>query len=237
VAGKTTIGIALYQNDSDNNINFTTILPNASFPQGLPGFDVYTPANAPTIIGLNTAGVPVPGAIVSFLAALPRPIGPILLPRTASTYLNLGPLRQRGVELSLDHRVNNSWTVSANYSFQDTPEPLTPDQGQLAYLKEEVSLPAKHRFNAAVSWNEKRFLGTVSANYVDKSLWTDVLTSPFHGFTDAYTMVNASFGVKWQEGKVVTTLKGTNLLNETVQQHIFGDIIKRSVQAEVRVTF
>jgi outer membrane receptor protein involved in Fe transport len=237
VGGKTTLGIAVYQNDSDDNINFTTVLPNASNPTGLPGFDVYTPANAPAIIGLNTSGQPVPGAIIGFLAALPRPIGPILLPRTATTYLNLGPLRQRGVELSLDHRLNNSWTVSGNYSFQDTPEPLEAESGQLPYLREEVALPAEHRFNAAVNWNESRFLGNLSVNYVDEALWTDVLTAPFHGMTDAYTMVNASFGVKWQEGKVVTTIKGTNLLNETVQQHIFGDIIKRSLLAELRLTF
>ena len=38
-------------------------------------------------------------------------------------------------------------------------------------------------------------------NYSDKAFWSDVLTSPYHGFTDAYTMVNGSFGVKWQGGK------------------------------------
>jgi outer membrane receptor protein involved in Fe transport len=237
VGGKTTLGIAVYQNDSDDNINFTTILPNARFPQGLPGFDVYTPANAPAVIGLNINGQPVPGAIVGFLAALPRPIGPIVLPRTASTYLNLGPLRQRGIELSIDHRLKDTWTLSANYSYQDDPEPLDPDEGQLEYLREEVSLPAKHRFNASVGWNQKRFLGSVSVNYTDKSLWTDVLTSPFHGFTEAYTMLNANFGVKWKDGKVITALKGTNLLDETIQQHIFGDIIRRSLTAEVRLTF
>jgi outer membrane receptor protein involved in Fe transport len=180
----------------------------------------------------------VPGAIVGLLAQVPPQFGgPIRLPRTASTYLNLGPLRQRGLELSLDQRINNAWTLSANYSYQDKPEPLTPDQGQLPYLNEEVGLPAKNRFNAAVNWNEKRFLGNVSVNYVDKALWTDVLTSQYHGFTDAYTMVNASFGVKWQAGKVVTTVKAMNILNETIQQHVFGDVIKRSVLGELRLTF
>ena len=53
--------------------------------------------------------------------------------------------------------------------------------------------------------------------------------------TDAYTLVSANFGVKWNGGKVVTSLKGTNLTNEDIQQHVFGDILKRSVSAEVRV--
>jgi outer membrane receptor protein involved in Fe transport len=41
-----------------------------------------------------------------------------------------------------------------------------------------------------------------------------VLTTPFHGFTDSYTLVNASFGVKFNEGKITTMAKCTNLLNE-----------------------
>jgi hypothetical protein len=32
-------------------------------------------------------------------------------------------------------------------------------------------------------------------------------------------------------------LKGTNLLNEDIQQHIFGDIIKRQLAAELRINF
>ena len=39
-------------------------------------------------------------------------------------------------------------------------------------------------------------------------------------------MVNASFGMKWADGKVITSLKGTNLTNETIQQHVYGDIMK-----------
>lgn len=234
---KTTIGLALYQNESNNNINFVTILPNARFPRGLPGFDVYTPANAPAVIGINQSGQPVPGALVSFLAALPAPFGPIVLPRTASTYLNLGPLRQRGFEVSLDHRFGSAWSASANYSYQNEPKPLTPDAGQLEYLSEEVALPAKSRFNASVSWNDKRFQGTASVNYSDEAFWADVLTAPYQGFTDSYTMLNATFGVKWADGKVVTSLKGTNLANQKIQQHVFGDILRRSLLLEARFTF
>ena len=35
-----------------------------------------------------------------------------------------------------------------------------------------------------------------------------MLTSPYHGFTDSYTMVNGSFGVKWAQGKVTTLVRG-----------------------------
>ncbi|PYQ21822.1 MAG: hypothetical protein DMF79_07260, partial [Acidobacteria bacterium] len=67
--------------------------------------------------------------------------------------------------------------------------------------------------------------------------WTDVLGSSFSGFTDAYTMVSASFGVRWAGGKVTTSVKGTNLFNQTIQQHVFGDILKRSLVGEVRFAF
>ena len=44
---KTTIGIALYRNETDDNINFASIQPSASFPAGIPPFDVYTPRERP----------------------------------------------------------------------------------------------------------------------------------------------------------------------------------------------
>ncbi len=228
---KTTIGLAVYQNDSDDNINFTTITPSAEYPQGIPPFDVYTPLNS------NTCCAPtgIPGPLYGFLLQARIPGFP--LPRTVSTYLNLGPIRQRGFEASIDHRFNGKISASANYSYQETPKVLTAAPDQIPYLTQEIGLPAKNRFNAALNWTTPRFLGSAGVNYVDKALWTDVLSSSFHGFTDAYTLVNASFGMKWADGKVTTTLKGTNLLNEKIQQHVFGDILKRSLMLEARFNF
>ena len=111
----------------------------------------------------------------------------------------------------------------------------TPEAGQIPYPLSEVGIPSKNRFNAGVSFNTKRFLGSASVNYSDKAFWTDVLSAPYWGYTDSYTMVNASLGVKLADGKVTAALKGTNLTNETIQQHIYGDILKISVAAEVRI--
>jgi hypothetical protein len=69
------------------------------------------------------------------------------------------------------------------------------------------------------------------------AFWSDVLTAQYAGFTDAFTMVNAAVGVKWADGKYITSLKAVNLLDEDVQQHVFGDILKRSVSAELRMKF
>lgn len=234
---KTTIGIALYRNETDDNINFASIQPSASFPNGIPPFDIYTPANAPALLGLTTTGIPVPGTLIAFLNQVAPIVGRIVLPRTVSTYLNLGPLRQDGLELSIDHRFDNHWSMSANYSYQAKPKVLDAKSGQIRYLNEELALPAKNRFNASINWNTERLVGTIQANYQDKALWTDVLTSTYHGYTESFTMVNGNIGYKWNKGKIVTTLKGVNLLDKKIQQHVFGDILRRSVTAEARITF
>jgi len=161
--------------------------------------------------------------------------GPIRLPKKVATYLNLGPLRNEGLEASIEHSFTNEVSGFANYSYQRTPKVLEPDSGQLRYPTSEVGIPAKNRINVGVSFNTKRFLGSASVNYSDKAFWVDVLDAPYFGYTDSYAMVNAALGMKFQDGKVIATLKGTNLTNETIQQHIFGDILKISVAAEVRI--
>jgi hypothetical protein len=50
-------------------------------------------------------------------------------------------------------------------------------------------------------------------------------------------MLNGYFGVRWMDGRLTTAIKGTNLANQDVQQHIFGDIMKRSVTFETKLRF
>jgi outer membrane receptor protein involved in Fe transport len=210
---RTTIGAAFYVNDLDHSINFVQ-LPNNQDP--------YTAANPPP-------GWPLPASIIAALAQRG-----IFLPRTAFSYLNLGPLRQKGVELSVDHRVSAALTTFANYSWQAKPVALN---GPNPFPSQELGLPPTNRFNIGVNFDGARWLGSASVNYSDKGFWTDVLGSSYHGFTDAYTMLNGSVGFKWAQGKVTTLVKGNNLTNEDIQQHIFGDIVKRSVVAEVRFKY
>jgi len=173
--------------------------------------------------------------LMGILANIPPQFGgPILLPKKAATYLNLGPIRNRGIEASIDQRFNSEWSAFANYSWQDTPEPLAADSGQIPYPVSEVGIPSEHRFNGGLGYNGKSFFGNANVNYASKALWVDVLNQVWAGFTDSYTMLNATIGVKFADGKVTLSLKGMNLTNEKIQQHIFGDILKRSVMAELR---
>ena len=71
-------------------------------------------------------------------------------------------------------------------------------------------------------------------NYSGDAFWQDVLDARYHGTTEAYTLVNGGFGLKWLGDQLTTTVKVINLLNEDVQQHVFGDILKRQVIGELQ---
>jgi outer membrane receptor protein involved in Fe transport len=152
-----------------------------------------------------------------------------------ATYLNLGPLRNRGLELSLEHRFSNALSAFANSSWQATPKVLDPDPAQIRYQVNEVGLPPKTRINAGVSYDGRRALGNLNVAYAGEAFWIDVLNEPYWGRTKAYTLLNATAGVKLAEGRLVLSLRGTNLLDQKVLQHIYGDLIRRSVIAEVRL--
>ena len=135
------------------------------------------------------------------------------------------------MELWLEQQVSRAVAASVNYSWQSEPEILDDPN---PYLPPELNLPPTHRFNAGVTWNGSRLLGSASVNAATDAFWSDVLTLADHGYTDGYATVNGSVGVKWQGGAVTTTVKVTNLFNQTIQQHIFGDLLRRIVVGEVK---
>jgi len=172
-----------------------------------------------------TSSNPPPGWPAILVPALDKIGG---LPSTF-TYLNFGRTTQKGFELGVNSSLNPMIGVFANYSYQATPK--------VNFSLSEVNLPAKNRFNAGVNFTRDRYLGDLVVTYSDSAFWQDVLDAPYHGTTKAYTMVNGGFGVKWLKNKVTTSIKATNIGNQQIQQHVFGDIIKRSVVGELRVNF
>ena len=80
-------------------------------------------------------------------------------------------------------------------------------------------------------------MANLSVSYSDSAFWQDVLDATYAGTTEAYTLVNASFGVKWMGDRLTTTVKAVNLGNDDVQQHAFGDLIGRQIIGELRVNF
>ncbi len=209
--GRTTVSAAWYLNKFKDQILFTQTGAYGITPPP-PGF--------PAQVG------PFPGALLwggVYQAGIRFP--------SSYSYRNFGSMTQKGLEVGVDSAVTDRVNVYANYSWQGEPEPEDFDIS-------ELNLPAEHRFNAGFNFIVSRFVGSFGVSYVDEAFWQDVLDARYHGTTDAYTLVNASAGIRFgARDRVQLLLKGTNLTNEDIQQHIFGDIIKRQFGAEVRINF
>lgn len=146
------------------------------------------------------------------------------------TYLNFGKTTQKGLELGVDTTMNKYASFFVNYSYQAKPE---PDGFNIS----ELNLPPKNRFNIGTSLTYNRVFGNLSVGFTDSAFWQDVLDDRYHGTTDSFTVVNGGFGVRWAKDRVTTSVKATNLGNQNVQQHVFGDITKRQVVGELKVQF
>jgi hypothetical protein len=209
VVGRTVISAAVYRNWLQNEINFLLTTP-------------YTAANPP-------GNWPVSPLVIALLAGRG-----IVFPSRA-TYQNFGKYSNHGFELGVQSPVNQYVDLFANYSWQSDPD--IDESEPNAVPPGELNLPPTHRFSAGGAFTYGRFLGNLSVTFTDDAFWQDVLGPGFQGTTDAYTLVNAGFGVKWAGDRVTTSLKIVNLGNDDVQQHVFGDITKRQFVGEIRVQF
>jgi outer membrane receptor protein involved in Fe transport len=145
------------------------------------------------------------------------------------TYLNFDRIRDRGLELSAEIRLGPVTSAFTNYSWQSEPKPTGFDIS-------EMNLPAAHRFNTGWNMARGRYFGSLSASFVSRAYWQDVLPG-YQGWTPAYTVVDAGFGVHASDQTMTVAVTGKNILNRSVQQHIFGDVIRRTVIGEVRFRF
>ncbi len=220
IAKRATVTAAFYFNKSKDDIFFTQV-------------GRYRAATPPPgwLTKLAIVGEPTARAI---LELLPPPCAAQAVCNSGGlpsnyTYLNLGTVRDKGLELGVDAAVNRALNVYANYSYQFKPDP--------DFDISEVNLPPTNRVNAGFNFSHGRYLGNMSVSYQDDAYWQDVLDARFHGATDAYTQVNGAFGLKWMADKITTTIKFNNLFDEEIQSHIFGDILRRQVIGELRVQF
>jgi outer membrane receptor protein involved in Fe transport len=208
VAGRATLSAAFYVNNYHDNINFTqTGTYTTQNPPPAPGFP---PPLRPLLNVLNAVGRGLPCCF---------------------TYLNLGDYQQIGFELGADFMINPNLTAFANYSWQDEPN-AENDADQ-----DELNIPPASRVNVGMNFNYGRYFGNFAVSYQDDAFFQDVLDARYHGTTEAFTLVNAGAGVKFQQDRYTAALKILNLFDEDVQQHIFGDILNRQIIGELRVKF
>jgi outer membrane receptor protein involved in Fe transport len=150
------------------------------------------------------------------------------------TYLNLGAVKQKGLELGFDSAFGSKLTYYVNYSYQNQPVPDFPGFTPAAALA-EINLPAKHRFNGGVTAAISKAFFTVDTSYVGEAFWQDVLDSRYAGTTAKYTVWNLLIGTKLSHDKAVLQLRVNDLAGVPIQQHIFGDVQKRSIMAELKI--
>jgi hypothetical protein len=219
--GRTTVGLSFYLNDTDHVISSA----QAAQTEALLGYNPnYTSQNPPP-------GWPLPPGVIDLLA-----MQGIYLPAIIKT-VNLGQLRNKGFEASIQHWFQPWLTGYANYSYQAVPEIRTPPSDPRYIPPVSISVPPKNRFNGGLTVDHPRYVGSLSVSHADKAFFTDVLDERYYGYADAYTLVNAGVGVRWAKGRVTTSIKSTNLLNDDIRQHNFGDFLKRTVLGELRFAF
>jgi outer membrane receptor protein involved in Fe transport len=148
---------------------------------------------------------------------------------TRFTYSNFDRITDRGVELSIRARLPGGAATFANYSWQARPRPRGFDIS-------EINLPPTHRVNVGGSLFRGRYFGSVSGSYIGSAFWQDV-DPRYTGYTSSYVIVNAGAGIDSSDRMITVAVRANNLLNNATQQHIFGDIIKRTVTGEVRFRF
>ena len=208
----TGLGAAVYVNRGHRSLLSEPVAPDV---------DPYTAENPPP-------GWVLPPEALTFMGA-----AGVHLPRTAYQFVNRGGTRNAGLELWLDQGFGPSAAVRVAYSWQARPVVLDDDD---PHPVGHLSLAPAHRFTALGTFDGPRFLGSAGVVGATRAFWADVFASEYHGFSPAYMSVDGVFGVKWRSGAVVTSVKVTNLLNRTIQQHVFGDLLRRTVFAELRLS-
>jgi iron complex outermembrane receptor protein len=184
----------------------------------------YTSANPPP-------GWPLNPIVIDFLAQTG-----IRFPSNVQS-LNIGSIRNKGLEVAINHTFRTGLSVFGNYSYQALPEPLDPVGDPDRIPSDTIHTPPRHRFNAGATFNGPTWLGNLTVNYSDEAFFAQGIQPFYYGYADAYTMVSASVGRRWNDGSVTTNLKVLNLFDDEIQQHVFGDVLRRTVMLEALFRF
>lgn len=168
---------------------------------------------------------PLPPFILDALIA-GNAFGPGLGLPSVLSFQNLGEVRNKGFEVSLDAQPARIVNTFVNYSYQAKPDPKD-------FSISKINLPPTHRFNGGLGVNYQRVFGDLSVGYTSEAYFRDVLDITYAGYTKAFTVVNASAGVRLAGNNAVFSVKIRNLGNEAVQNHLFGDLLKRQIVGEL----
>ena len=231
-----TLTLAAYRNKIKDSIDFYTAryyggptnLPIGLIPAPLPpttAFCFLIPPTPRPFAPANLQGCPPVGVV----AGIPLVGFAGLFPSDFS-YRNIGKTTDQGVELSLQQRIGNNWSWFANASWQDDPEFEGIDDAETSQNRAPT-----WRANLGVSFDQGFFFVNANANYQDEAYWADVPLAV--GTTDAFTQVNLAVGFRFLDERMTLQVIGSNIFDEEIQQHYFGDIISRKVTGQLGFRF
>ncbi len=221
VGAKSLFSAAYYYNRNSNEIFFTT---KSNYGLTTP------PASWSAMSGWSALGPAGPVVAANIWAGIQKSVN---FP-SEYTYKNLGVEKNQGLELGWDSEFTKDVTYYVNYAYTAQPVPEFPGYTADQALT-EINIPSKTKINAGITANAGMLFGTLSASYADKAYWQDVLDSRYSGYTPSYTLVNLVAGVRFNNDNSIVQVRVNNLANKAVQQHIFGDVLKRAVVLEVKL--
>ncbi len=222
-----TLTLALYRNKTEDSIDFYTAR-------------TYGPTNLP--IGLIPPGLP-PSLAFCFL--FPAGTGPATCPNRGLapnpaihfagipsdfSYRNIGETTDQGVEFSLQQRIGSAWSWFANASWQDDPEFEGIDDPEISQNR-----PPEWRANLGLSYDSGAFFANANVNYQDEAFWADVPLAV--GSTESFTAVNLAVGFRLLDERMTLQVIGSNVFDEEIQQHYYGDILSRKVVGQIGFRF
>jgi iron complex outermembrane receptor protein len=152
------------------------------------------------------------------------------LPKTF-TFLNIGTVTEHGAEMALRSQWAPKLSTTLSYTYQSKPDVVNPN----TLFPLQLNQPPAHQASLSLAYSAARMHASVSGAYTARAFWSDVLDERFWGWTKDYVLVNGTVGVPLYRNQVELVIKGTNLTDNKIKQHVFGDIIGRRVAAELRV--
>lgn len=151
-----------------------------------------------------------------------------VLPQTF-TFINLGRLRDRGIELASQVDLK-PFAVRASYTFQDVPS----FSGGPAGVTLPINRPPRHQGGVTATYRREAWTAEGSVHYTARAFWADVFSEPFWGYTSRYHSIDGRVSYQLPLRSWEAWVSATNLSNEAIKTHVYGDTIGRTMLAGLR---
>ena len=161
------------------------------------------------------------------------PLSPELVPPLSKTFgtVNVGTIRDQGVELALHTDWEYGVSTRASYTFQADTEIIEDDPT----LPLPLNQPPRYQWAFGVFRDGPRWRGSLNVAYTDEAFWMDGFDSRFWGTTDSYVLTSGQVAVTLPGSAAEIVVSAINMFDRKIQQHVFGDILRRQLKTELRV--